>query len=85
MGHFLGFFEWVLTFLTPQCSIICFAREKNNNIPEFHNQRYINIYYVPLAYILHLLDSYIFSKRICFHGKFGIQRDSMKLTIPRDC
>ncbi len=28
------------------------------------------IFYVPLAYILHLLDSCRFSKRICFPGRF---------------
>ncbi len=38
-----------------------FCPPKKNNIPDFQNQRYINSYYVPLAYILHLLDSYGFS------------------------
>ncbi len=33
--------------------------------------------YVPQAYILHLLESCRFSKRICFPGRFRIQRDSM--------
>ena len=34
-------------------------------------------FYVPLVYILHLLESCRFSKRICFPGQFRIQRDSM--------
>jgi hypothetical protein len=39
--------------------------------------RFSCIVYVPLAYILHLLESCRFSKRICFPGQFRIQRDSM--------
>jgi hypothetical protein len=37
------------------------------------------IFYVPLAYILHLLESCRFSKCICFPRQFLIQRDSMCL------
>jgi hypothetical protein len=58
MGHFSGYFEGALTFLTPKLSLaqgpLKISREmahklicpqKKNNLPHFQNQRYINSYY----------------------------------------
>ncbi len=39
--------------------------EKKNNIPDFQNQQYINSYYVPLAYILHVIHADFPNVSVC--------------------
>jgi hypothetical protein len=92
------FFSFLFLFLVPVLSpVTCpksvelgyeFAEtsvfnKKFEKVWNCFNWWMLYVFYVPLAYILHLLDSCKFSKHICFPGQFWIQRDSMPVT--RDC
>jgi hypothetical protein len=58
--------------------VVGFAREFTGQRERLESsQIFYTKFYVPQAYILHLLESCRFSKSICFPGRFRIQRDSM--------